>query len=57
MRTVAALAVKTSATIGTIVAAERLWKKDRKAAAIAVLVVSNGAAAVVAARNTHTLRR
>lgn len=50
-------AVKASATIGTIAAAERLWKKDRKAAAIAVLVVSNGVAALVAARNAGTLRR
>lgn len=49
-------AVKASATIGTIAAAERLWKKDRKAAAIAVLVVSNGIAALVAARNAGTLR-
>jgi len=49
-------AVKASATIGTIAAAERLWKRDKKAAAIAVLVVSNGVAALVAARNAGTLR-
>lgn len=50
-------AVKASATIGTMAAAERLWRKNHKAAAIAVLVVSNGIAAVVAAHNVGVLRR
>lgn len=50
-------AVKASATAGTIVAAERLWKKNNKAAAIAVLVASNAVAATVAARNASVLRR
>jgi hypothetical protein len=49
-------AMKTSATIGTIVAAERLWRQNRKGAAIAVLVASNAVAAVVAARNARALR-
>jgi len=50
-------ALKASATVGTIVAAERLWKQDKKAAAIAVLVASNGVAAFVAVRNARTLRQ
>ena len=50
-------AIKASATVGTIAAAERLWKKDKKGAAIAVLVASNAVAALVAARNANTLRR
>lgn len=50
-------AIKASATAGTIIAAERLWKKDKKAAAITLLVVSNSVAAIVAARNASMLRR
>lgn len=49
-------AVKLSATAGTIVAAERLWKKN-KAAAITVLVVSNAVAATVALNNARVLRQ
>ncbi|HEY5618479.1 MAG TPA: DUF5658 family protein [Vicinamibacterales bacterium] len=50
-------AVKASATLGTILAAEHLWKKkNNKMAAIAVLVASNAVAAVVAARNASVLR-
>jgi len=48
------VAVKTAVAVSTIVAAERLWKTN-KAAAIAVMVASNGVAAVVAARNARTL--
>ncbi len=50
------LAMKAAAVVGTIVAAERLWKTN-KAAAIMVMVASNGVAAVVAARNARTLRQ
>jgi anaerobic C4-dicarboxylate transporter len=51
------LAVKTSAAVGTILAAEHLWKKkNNKKGAIAVLVASNAVAAVVAARNVSVLR-
>jgi O-antigen/teichoic acid export membrane protein len=50
-------AVKTSAAVGTILAAEHLWKKkNNKKGAIAVLVASNAVAAVVAARNASVLR-
>ena len=49
-------AVKASATVGTIVAAEHLWRKNNKKGAIAVLVASNAVAAVVAARNASVLR-
>lgn len=50
-------AVKASVTVGAIAAAERLWKQNRKSAAVAVLVASNAVAAIVAARNANTLRR
>jgi hypothetical protein len=50
-------AVKTSAAVGTILAAEHLWKKkNNKKAAIAVLVASNAVAAAVAVRNASVLR-
>ena len=48
------VAVKAAAVVGTIVIAERLWKTN-KAAAIAVMVLSNSVAAVVAAKNARTL--
>ena len=50
------VAVKAAVTVGTIVAAERLWKTN-KAAAIALMVVSNGILAHVAANNVRTLRQ
>ena len=50
----AMIAVKAAVAAGTIVAAERLWKTS-KPAAIAVMVASNGVAAMVAARNARTL--
>ncbi len=50
------LAVKAAMTVGTIVAAERLWKTNR-IAAIAVMVASNGVAAIVAARNARALHQ
>lgn len=50
----AMIAVKSAVAVGTIVAAERLWKTN-KAAAIAVMVAGNGVTAMVAARNARTL--
>ena len=50
------VAVKAAVAVGTIVAAERLWKTN-KTAAIAVMVASNSVAAIVAARNARTLRQ
>jgi hypothetical protein len=50
----AMIAVKAAVAAGTIVAAERLWKTN-KPAAIAIMVASNGVAAMVAARNARTL--
>jgi hypothetical protein len=41
----------------TVAAAERLWKRNKKTAAITLLVVSNSVAAVVAARNATALRQ
>ncbi len=49
-------ALKAGVTAGTIMAAERLWKTN-KAAAIGLMVASNGIAAMVAARNARTLRQ
>jgi len=49
-------ALKVGVTAGAVIAAERLWKTN-KAAAIAVMVASNGVAALVAARNASTLRQ
>ena len=51
------MAVKAAVAVGTIVAAERLWKNNNKAAAIAVMVASNSVAAIVAARNARALRQ
>ncbi len=50
-------AVKATVTAGTIFAAERLWKNNNKAAAIALMVASNSVAAIVASRNARTLRQ
>ena len=54
--TSAFVAVKTAVVVTTIVTAERLWKTN-KPAAIAVMVASNGVAAIVAARNARTLNQ
>ena len=51
------VAVKAGVTAGTILAAERLWKTDKKAAAITVMVASNAVAAIVASKNARTLRQ
>lgn len=48
--------VKAAATAGTILMAERLWKTN-KAGAIAVMVLSNGVMAAVAAHNARVLRQ
>jgi hypothetical protein len=53
--TSAMMAVKAGAVAGAVVAAEHLWKTN-KPAAIAVMIASNGVAAVVAAHNAHTLK-
>jgi hypothetical protein len=51
------LAVKGGVTAGSILVAERLWRKGRRAQAVAVMVVSNGVMAAVAARNVSVLRQ
>ncbi len=53
----AMIALKAGVTVSTIVAAERMWKRNNKVGAIAVLVASNSVAAIVASRNAGTLRQ
>ena len=43
-------------TAASIYAAERLWKQNRRVAAIATMVATNGLMAMVAARNASVLR-
>jgi hypothetical protein len=50
-------ALKGGVTAGSIVVAERLWRKHRRVEAIAVMVISNGMMAAVAARNVGVLRQ
>ena len=47
--------VKAAATVAPMLAAERLWKKN-KVAAIAVMAVSNGVMAAVAAHNASVMK-
>ena len=49
-------AVKAGAAASTIYLSERLWHQHRRVQAIAVMVVSNGIMAAVAARNARVLR-
>ena len=48
--------VKGGVTAVSIYAAERLWKRNRRVAAIATMVATNGLMAMVAARNASVLR-
>ena len=50
-------AVKGGVTASSIFIAERLWKKNHKGQAIAVMVVTNGMMAAVSARNASVLRQ
>jgi hypothetical protein len=49
-------AVKGAAAFGTIYMAERLWKQNHRAQAIALMAVSNSVMAVVVAHNTAVTR-
>lgn len=51
------VALKAGVAAGTILAAERLWKQDKTAAAIGVMIASNVVASVVASRNARTFRQ
>lgn len=48
--------IKGGATFASIYVAERLWRKHRRGEAIAVMIISNGVLAAVAARNVAVLR-
>jgi uncharacterized protein DUF5658 len=50
-------AVKGGVTIASIAVAERLWRQHHRGSAIAVMVISNGMMAVVAARNASVIRQ
>lgn len=50
-------AVKGGVTAATILVAERLWRQNRRASAVAVMIISNGMMAVVAARNASVLQQ
>ena len=49
------IVVKGAATMASIFTAERLWRTNHRGAAIAVMVVSNGLLAVVAAHNAPVI--
>jgi hypothetical protein len=49
-------AVKAGATMASIYAAERLWRRHRRTEAIITMVAVNGAMAMVAAHNASVLR-
>jgi hypothetical protein len=48
---------KAGVTVGSIALAERLWRADRKKAAVATMLIANGMMGVVAARNASVLRQ
>jgi hypothetical protein len=50
-------ATKAGVTAGSIAVAERLWRADRKKAAIATMLIANGVTGFVAARNASVLRQ
>lgn len=50
-------AVKAGVTASSIVVAERLWRQHRRAAAIGMMIASNGLMVAVAARNGSVIRR
>lgn len=50
-------AVKGGVTAGSVFIAERLWKKNNKVGAIAVMLATNGMMATVAARNSSVIRQ
>jgi hypothetical protein len=50
-------ATKAGVTAGSIAIAERLWRADRKKAAIVTMVLANGMMAIVAAQNASVLRQ
>ena len=49
--------VKGGVSVATILISERLWKRGRRGQAIAMMAISNGMMAVVAAHNSSVLRR
>jgi hypothetical protein len=53
----ALFAIKGGTTVATIVLAERLWRQDRRVAAITMMIISNGLMATIAASNASVRRR
>ncbi len=52
----ALIGVKVGLTVGSIYAAERLWRQHHRGQAIAIMVASNSVMAIVAAHNAGTHR-
>ena len=52
----AMFAMKAGVTAASILMAERLWKQNRRTAAIVTMIATNGLMAAVAARNASVLR-
>lgn len=52
----ALIAVKTAATLSSVLVAERLWRSNHRTAAVVLMAVSGGMMAVVAANNARVLR-
>ena len=50
-------AVKGGVTAVSIVVAERMWRRNHRAQAIATTIIANGLMAVVAARNATVVRQ
>ena len=52
----AMIAIKGGVTAASIFMAERLWKQNRRTAAIVTMIATNGLMAAIAARNASVLR-
>jgi hypothetical protein len=51
------IGLKVATTAGSILVAERLWRDRHRAGAIALMAVSNGMMAIVAAHNASVIAR
>ena len=49
------IGLKVAMTVGPIIVAERMWRDHRRGSAIALMAISNGMMALVAARNASVI--